>query len=43
MSEQLKCSLCGGSGIVEDPQHGHSLICPKCGGKGWIKEIDDRR
>lgn len=29
------CQSCGGLGIVEDPQHGHSLKCEPCNGEGY--------
>lgn len=36
-----KCSSCCGLGVVEDPQHGHSLKCEPCNGKGYPNDAED--
>lgn len=30
------CGLCDGTGRMEDPHHGHSFKCSRCGGSGEI-------
>lgn len=30
------CGLCDGTGRMEDPHHGHSFRCSRCGGSGEI-------
>lgn len=32
------CRECNKTGLVSDPQHGHSLRCPRCDGKGYYKK-----
>jgi DnaJ-class molecular chaperone len=34
----MTCPSCDGTGIVEDPQHGHALRCERCGGTGEVEK-----
>lgn len=42
-SQSLKlCSVCGGKGIIPNPDPGSTspIICKACGGTGWVKKGD---